>query len=105
MSAEDAQRSAIQGYWTVIGEAVGALRAAEARDTYAAVSFDELIDTHIERLTNSSDPSRIDRLAQVAKITKRLTERIESMKEIPPARFRRALKDEEVLTPLDPSDP
>jgi hypothetical protein len=101
VSSEDAQRSQMQVYWEVIGDAVGALRAGEARDTYASVSFDELVDLHVSRLNSSTDPTRLDRLAQVNKIKTRLTERIEAIKEIPPQRFRRKVKDDEVNTPVE----
>lgn len=94
-------REQLQVYYTTIGEAVGALRAAEVRDTYAAISLEELTQRRLERLNDSADPMRLDRLAQVTRIQKNLTDRITAIKELPPSHFRRRIEDDEVLTAPD----
>lgn len=102
MSAQDAQRDQLQVYWEVVGDAVAALRSAESRDTYASISLEELIQKQIERLSNSEDASRLDRLSVVTRITTRLTERITALKEIPPSHFQRRSTEDDVLTGVDP---
>lgn len=99
MSDDPNAREQLQVYWETVGDAIDALRAAEIRDTYAAISLEELVQRHTERLSASTDPSRLDALARVKRVQKRLTDRIAAMKEIPPSHFRRRIKDDEVLTP------
>lgn len=92
-------REQLRDFRRVVADAVGELRSAEVRDTYAALSLEELVDQNIERLEGSGDPTSPSRLERVRKLRDELAAKIDAMKETPPEFFRRADVDGDVNTP------
>ncbi len=92
-------REQLREFRRVVADAVGELRSAEIRNTYSALSLEELMDKHIQSLTGNDDPMRPSRLSRLNKVKDDLSNSIEAMKEVPPDLFRRQDTDGDVNTP------
>lgn len=97
-TTQQASRQQLREFRRIVAAAVGALRSQEVRDTFVALSLEELADQHIERLSESGDPTRPSRLQRIRIIRDDLTNSIEAMKETPPENFRRHDPDTDVNT-------
>jgi hypothetical protein len=82
----------------IIANAVGELRSNEIRDSYAALSLEELIDQQIDRLEGTNDTLNPSRLQRIQRIRQELADNIEAMKATPPSSFRRHDPDGDVNT-------
>jgi len=85
----------------VIADVMGELRSAEIRDSYAALGLEELMDQHIDRLTDSTDPMRPSRLARLTKLYDAFINSVESIKATPPELFRRHDPDRDANTAVE----
>lgn len=81
-----------------MANAVGEVRSQAVRNTYAALSLEELIDRHIELLEGTSDPLRRSRKSRVNKVYDDFRNNIEAMRATPPERFRRHDPDSDANT-------
>lgn len=92
-SPDQATKEQLREYRRVAAAAVSELRSAEIRNTYAALSMEELVDQRIEHLTGGtgSHPSRLARLTQVRDDLKNS---LEGIKATPPSAFRRRSNDD-----------
>ncbi len=93
-----ANRERLREFRRIVANAVGELRSQEVRDSYAALSIEELMDQHIERLEGTNDPNQPSRIQRLRNVRDALTDNIEAMKETPPAAFRRPDPDNDVNT-------
>lgn len=84
-----------------MANAVGELRSQEVRDSFAALSIEELMDQHIAQLDDSDDPTNPSRLQRLRQVRDDLANSIEAMKETSPSAFRRADPDNDVNTPVE----
>lgn len=84
-----ASRTQLREFRRVVANAVGELRSKEVRDTYAALSIEELMDQHIARLETTTDPINPSRLQRLRRVRADLVANIEAMKATPPDLFRR----------------
>lgn len=68
---------------------VGEIRAAEVRNTFAALSLEELVDQHISEMEAgaSTDPMRPSRADRLKKIYDDFVNSLEAMKAVPPESF------------------
>jgi hypothetical protein len=79
---------------------VGELRSNQVRDSYAALSIEELMDQHIARLQDTDDPIHPSRKQRIDKVYNDLANNIEALKATDPAQFRR--RDPETDANTDP---
>ena len=93
-------REQIREFRRVTANAVAELRSNEVRDSFAALSLEELVDQHIDRLEvgSATTPSR---LARIRRVRDELNANIEAMKNTPPELFRRHDPEGDVNTAQD----
>lgn len=84
-----------------VADIMGELRGTEIRDSYAAIGLEELMDQHVDRLTESTDPMRPSRLARLTKIHTTFVDSLESIKATPPGMFRRHDPDGDANTAVE----
>lgn len=82
----------------IVANAVGELRSNQVRDTFSAITLEELMDQHIELLQGTSDPVRPSRLQRVKRVKQELDDSIEAMKGTPVEAFRRHDPETDVNT-------
>lgn len=87
----------------VVANAVTELRSAEIRNSFAALSIEELIDQHIDRLEGTSG-GRASRLQRIRTVRQELADNIEAMKATSPSDFRRHDPDGDANTAPDAED-
>lgn len=83
----ETSRNQLREFRRVVADVVGELRSQEVRDTYAALTFPELIDQHLKQLTGEGGrvPSR---KARLKKMYDEFNSKIEAIKATPPSAFR-----------------
>ena len=91
-------REQLREFRRIVAAAVGELRSNQIRDAYAALSIEELMDQHIARLQDTTDPIHPSRKQRVDRVYQELVNNIEAMKEVDPARFRPRDPDNDVNT-------
>lgn len=99
-SAREQQRE----FRRIVANAVGELRSNEIRDSYAALSLEELIDQQIDRLEGTEDGLNPSRLQRIQRVRQELADNIEAMKATPPSDFRRHDPDGDVNTAPETED-
>lgn len=96
-SSTSQSRAQQREFRRVLGNAVGMLRSDEARNSYASLSLEELIDKQIDKL-EGSDGMNPSRLARIRSVRQELSDSIEGMKATPPENFRRHDPNEDANT-------
>lgn len=81
-------REQIREFRRIVSSAVGEVRSNQIRNSYAALSLEELMDQHIARLVDTDDPIRLSRKQRVDRVYNELSRNIEAMKQTDPAAFR-----------------
>lgn len=94
-------REAQREFRRVLAQALTEVRSNEVRTSFASVTLNELIDQHIDRLAESTDPWMIPRLQQVQKIRRELTDVIAKVKEMDPSEFREPEPDRDANTSVE----
>lgn len=83
---EQAARSQLREFRRVLANVVGELRSSAVRDTYAAITLNEVAEQHLEELVGKGRvPSRLQRLNTVHEEFKAS---IKAIKDTPPSAFR-----------------
>lgn len=101
----DARREQLREFRRIVAEAVGELKSEELRNSFAALSLEELIDDAIKQLDDTGDdPTNPTRLQRIRKIRDDLVNNIEAMKETPPEVFRAPDPDVDVNTDPEPEE-
>ncbi len=85
----DAQsKDQLREFRKVVAAAVGELRSSQVRNTYAALSLEELMDQHVSRLVDTNDPIHLSRKQRIDRVHQGLTNSITAMKATDPSAFR-----------------
>lgn len=93
-------REQLQEFRRIVSSAVGELRASQVRDAYAALSIEELMDQHVERMSGTGK-GVVSRKQRLEKLYDQFTGSIEAMKNTDPSRFRIRDTENDVNTPRD----
>ena len=72
-----------------IGNAYAAVKGSELSKGFASVTFEELLDQQIERISGKSFDQRPNELERVDKTEQRLLAAVEKIRALPPEFFRR----------------
>lgn len=95
-----AAREQLREFRRVTANVVAELRSQEVRDTYAALTFSEIIDQHLTQLVGDGKvPSRKQRLMTMYK---EFNDSIEAIKATPPSTFRQHDPKSDVNTDANP---
>lgn len=82
-----------------IGDAYAAIEAAKTTQTFAALTYEDLLDAQIERISGASTQTRPNALDRVTQIVNNVTSAVEKIKSLPPESFQESNADRDVNTP------
>ncbi len=86
----------------VINNAVGAVQGQQTTNSFFAVTYEELADQQIERISGKSTSTRPNELERVDKIEQDMLALVQQVQNIPPEKFLNSDATQDVNTPTDP---
>lgn len=95
-SAEDQKRVQLREFRRIVANVVGELRSQEVRDTYAALTFSEIVDQQLTFLVG--DSTRPGRKQRLTRMFAEFDDALAAIKATPPQAFRTHDPDEDVNT-------
>ena len=94
--SDESAREQLREFRRVVANVVGELRSQEVRDTYAALTFTEILDQHLLQLVgDGKTPSRKQRLKTMYE---EFNAAIDKIKDTPPSAFRQHDPKQDVNT-------
>lgn len=87
----------------VINNAVGSVQGRQTSESFFAVTYEELADQQIERITGKGTTARPNELERVNKVESDLLALVEQVRNIPPEKFILSDSSTDVNTPVDPA--
>jgi hypothetical protein len=94
---EDRAKEQMVSFYTIIGNVIGELRSQEIRDTYAAITLDEVIQQQLAFLVDGT-PQRLSRKQHLQKVYDEFKANIQAIKDTPPSAFRQQDAKDDVNT-------
>lgn len=86
----------------VLSTAVGVVQGRQLADSFYAVTYEELADQQIERISGKSTTTRPNELERVAKIEQDILSLVAQVRNIPPEKFLESNTATDVNTPTTP---
>jgi hypothetical protein len=102
-SEERAQQTAQMKMRSAINDAYAALQGDAATQSFVAFTFEEAVDSQIERISGTSTRLRPNELDRVTAIQNNLTQAIQVIKQSPPSAFMAPDPTRDVNTPVTPT--
>ncbi len=103
---EEAQAESVQDRNTRLRESLAnahaALQAERVVQSFSAYTFEEALDTQIERISGAGTQLRPNELDRVDRILSQVSEAVDQIKALPPEVFVKPNQDEDVNTPESP---
>lgn len=87
----------------VLSNAVGSVQGQQVANSFFAVTYEELADQQIERISGKSTTTRPNELERVAKIKQDVLALVAQVRNIPPENFLDSNEATDVNTPTVPS--
>jgi len=87
-----------------VNNAYAALQGHYSAVTFAAFTFEEAVDQHIEEVEGEATESHPNKLTRVERIRGELTQAVEQLKEVPPEAFMDANLSQSSNTPAEDDD-
>lgn len=84
---------------TAINDAYAAIQSAKTTQTFAALTFEDLLDQQIERISGASTQTRPNALDRVTQIVNNVQTAVMQLKNLPPEQFQQADPQRDVNTP------
>jgi hypothetical protein len=84
-----------------INNAYAALQGRQTADTFAAFTFEEAADAHIELIEGSDTQTHPNKLNRVAKIRNDIERAVDELKDVPPETFLDVQPEDRVNTERD----
>jgi len=88
-----------------INDAYAFVEGAKTTQTFASLTYEDLLDQQIQWLTGPDTDSRPNVLHRIANIKERTLQTVEKIKSLPPEFFVRRDETDSVNTPPDGDDP
>lgn len=82
-----------------IGDAYAAIESAKTTQTFAALTFEDLLDQQIERISGASTQLRPNALDRITQIVNNVTTAVTQIKALPPEQFQQSDATRDVNTP------
>lgn len=82
-----------------ISDAYAAIDSARTTQTFAAITFEDLLDQQIERISGASTQQRPNALDRVTQIVNSVMDAVSQLKNLPPEQFQQADDTRDVNTP------
>lgn len=86
----------------VINQSLAAVQGRQTAETFAAMTYEELADQQIARISGPGTTTRPNELERVNKIESDLTNAVAQIRKIPPEKFLLNDASRDVNTPVDP---
>lgn len=84
---------------TAISDAYAAVDSAKTTQTFAALTFEDLLDQQIERISGASTQQRPNALDRITQIVNNVQSAVTKIKALPPEQFQQADDTRDVNTP------
>ncbi len=97
-SSDNEARAKIREFYRIAGNVVGELRSQEIRDTYAAITIEEVLGQQLEFLVDGS-PTRVSRKKRLTDMYEEFKKNLDAIKATPPSAFRQADPKNDAVTP------
>lgn len=81
-----------------IGNAYASVKGSELSKSFASITYEELLDQQIERISGQSFDQRPNEMERIDKTEQRLLAAIEKVRALPPEVFRRPDPNKDVNT-------
>lgn len=94
---ENAAREQLLSFYRIVGNVIGELRSQEIRDTYAAITLDEVIQQQLVFLVDGT-PQRPSRKQRLQQMYDEFKANIQAIKDTPPSAFRQQDAKDDVNT-------
>lgn len=88
----------------VLSNAVAFVQGRQTSDSFAALTYEELADQQIERISGKGTSTRPNELERVNKIESDLLNAIAQVRNIPPENFLLSNSATDVNTPVEPEE-
>lgn len=86
----------------VINQSLGAVQGRQTAEAFAAITYEELANQQIERITGPGTTTRPNELERINKIESDMTNAVAQIRNIPPENFLMRDTSRDVNTPVDP---
>lgn len=87
----------------VINQSLGAVQGRQTSESFAAITYDELADQQIARITGPGTTTRPNELERINKIASDMLNAVAQIRNISPEKFILSNVSQDVNTPVDPS--
>jgi len=87
----------------VINQSLGAVQGRQVAEAFAAITYEELADQQIERITGVGTTTRPNELERINKIESDMLNAVAQIRNIPPEKFLMSDSSRDVNTPVDPT--
>jgi hypothetical protein len=84
-----------------ISSAYAAVEAQKAIQSFSAITFEELADAQIQRLTGADTPERLNELNRVQRVLTNIKQSVAKIKALPPEAFAKPDSKRDVNTPAN----
>jgi hypothetical protein len=88
-----------------INDAYAFVEGSKTTQTFASLTFEDLMDAQIQRLTGPDTPQRPNPLNRIAAIATRTVDAVSKIKQLPPDFFNPRDDTDSANTPADGDDP
>lgn len=100
---ESGQKETVQNRNTrlreALSEAYAALQAEKTTQSFSAFTFEEALDSQIERIEGAGTQLRPNELVRVSRILNGVVESVKQIRVLPPESFAKPKEDEDVNAP------
>lgn len=87
----------------VINQSLGAVQGRQTAESFSVITYEELADQQIGRITGPGTTTRPNELERVNKIASDMLNAVAQIRNIPPEKFILSDATQDVNTPVDPS--
>lgn len=88
----------------VLNQSIGAVLGRQSTESFAALTYEELADQQIARITGTGTSTRPSELERIDKIESDMLNAVAQIRNIPPENFIESDRRQDVNTPVDPGD-
>jgi len=85
----------------VINNSVGSVLGRQTSESFFAVTYEELADQQIERISGKGTTTRPNELERVNRIEQEMLSLVEQVRNIPPEKFLLSNPEQDVNTPVE----
>lgn len=88
----------------VLNQSLGAVQGRQTTESFFALTYEELADQQIERISGQGTATRPNELERVNRVEQDLLNAVAQIRNIPPEQFLLSDSTRDVNTPVDPDE-